>query len=419
MSGKAKFVFGTYIAAALVVLSVCCAIGYSRLTDYRRAAAYSSRASFETTVKAVDSMGSALKKSLYATDGGMCSSLCGQVYASASAAEAALLSLPFATQELENLAGFLNLAGDYAYSLAPVVSEEGFTQEQQEQMESFSQQAGDFAALLRQLQMDLNNGLVLLDSREQRLQNVGEPDEGKISAALLEYETGFDGSAFEYDGKYTLKDEPEAGELSEEEAKELAATVAGVESRELKEEYSYSGTDGRRCYSAGDMIICVSSRGLESIGQSRLVNSGRLSTEKARQRAEEFLSKLGLEEMALISYSDTGTVASFNFAQVQDDALRLDSGVKVSVALDDGSIYAYNGEDYSYETAELSWNTDEKTAAQQLPESVSSEGVRRVTIQSEGGREIPCYEFSCLNAQGENLKIYVDAQTGKQCRIDI
>lgn len=419
MSGKAKFVFGTYIATALVVLSVCCAIGYSRLTDYRRAAAYSSRASFETTVKAVDSMGSALKKSLYATDGGMCSSLCGQVYASASAAEAALLSLPFATQEMENLAGFLNLAGDYAYSLAPVVSEEGFTQEQQEQMESFSQQAGDFAALLRQLQMDLNNGLVLLDSREQRLQNVGEPDEGKISAALLEYETGFDGSAFEYDGKYTLKDEPEAGELSEEEAKELAATVAGVESRELKEEYSYSGTDGRRCYSAGDMIICVSSRGLESIGQSRLVSSGRLSTEKARQRAEEFLSKLGLEEMALISYSDTGTVASFNFAQVQDDALRLDSGVKVSVALDDGSIYAYNGEDYSYETAELSWNTDEKTAAQQLPESVSSEGVRRVTIQSEGGREIPCYEFSCLNAQGENLKIYVDAQTGKQCRIDI
>lgn len=419
MSGKAKFIFGTYIAAALVVLSVCCAIGYSRLTDYRRAAAYSSRASFETTVKAVDSMGSALKKSLYATDGGMCSSLCGQVYASASAAEAALLSLPFATQELENLAGFLNLAGDYAYSLAPVVSEEGFTQEQQEQMESFSQQAGDFAALLRQLQMDLNNGLVLLDSREQRLQNVGEPDEGKISAALLEYETGFDGSAFEYDGKYTLKDEPEAGELSEEEAKELAATVAGVESRELKEEYSYSGTDGRRCYSAGDMIICVSSRGLESIGQSRLASSGRLSTEKARQRAEEFLSKLGLEEMALISYSDTGTVASFNFAQVQDDALRLDSGVKVSVALDDGSIYAYNGEDYSYETAELSWNTDEKTAAQQLPESVSSEGVRRVTIQSEGGREIPCYEFSCLNAQGENLKIYVDAQTGKQCRIDI
>ena len=87
MSQKAKFIFGTYIVAALVALSLCCAIGYSRLTDYRRAAAYSSRAAFETTVKAVDSMGAAMKKSLYATDGGLCSSLCGQVYASASAAE--------------------------------------------------------------------------------------------------------------------------------------------------------------------------------------------------------------------------------------------------------------------------------------------------------------------------------------------
>ncbi|MEI3101488.1 MAG: hypothetical protein V8T45_06765 [Oscillospiraceae bacterium] len=192
---KAKFIFGTYITTTLVVLSVCCAIGYSHLTHYRRAAAYSSRAAFETTVKSVDSMGSALKKSLYATDGGMCSSLCGQVYAAASAAEASMMSLPFATQELENLACFLNLVGDYAYSLAPTAAEGGLSQEQLEQLESFSRQAVDFASLLRQLQMDLNNGLVLLDSREERLQNVGESGQGKVGAALLEYESGFDGSS--------------------------------------------------------------------------------------------------------------------------------------------------------------------------------------------------------------------------------
>lgn len=419
MSRKAKFIFGTYIVAALVTLSLCCAISYSRLADYRRAAAYSSRAAFETTVKAVDSMGAALKKSLYATDGGLCSSLCGQVYAGASAAEAAMLSLPFETQELENLASFLNLAGDYAYSLAPGAAEEGFSQEQLEQLESLSRQAVDFAALLRQLQMDLNNGLMLLDSREELLQNVGEPEGQKLSAALLDYESGFDGGAFEYDGKYSLKEEQQAGDLSEEQAMELAAQAAGVDIMELKEEYSYSGADGRRCYSAGDLMICVSSRGLESMGRSRLVSSGRLSTEKARQKAEEFLSGLGLEEMALVSYSDSGTIASFNFAQVQEEALRLGSGVKVSVALDDGSIYAYNAENYSYDTAELSWNTDEETAARQLPENVSSEGVRRVTIESDGGRELPCYEFSCLNSQGESLKIYVNADTGKQCRIDM
>ena len=72
-----------------------------------------------------------------------------------------------------------------------------------------------------------------------------------------------------------------------------------------------------------------------------------------------------------------------------------------------------------YEAAELNWDTDEEEAAAQLPENVSSEGVRRVTIRSAGDRELPCYEFSCINSEGENLKIYVDAQSGKQCRIDI
>ena len=42
-----------------------------------------------------------------------------------------------------------------------------------------------------------------------------------------------------------------------------------------------------------------------------------------------------------------------------------------------------------------------------------------MTIESEGGRELPCYEFSCVGSQGESLTIYVNAETGKQCRIDI
>lgn len=419
MSKKARFIAGTYVVAALVTLSLLCAIGYSRLTDYRRVAAYGARASFETTVKAVDNMGAALQKSLYATDGGLCSSICGEVFANAAAAEAALLSLPFATQELENLSGFLNRTGDYAYSLSRQAAAEGFNQEQQQRLAELSRQAGDFSALLRQLQTDLNNGLLLLDSREKRLENVGMDENGKLSAALLDYEAGLEPGDFEYDGRYGAAVQAASGELTEEDTKALAARVAGVEPRELKEEYSYSGPEGRRCYSAGELIICVSSRGLESIGQSRLVSTGKISTDKARQIATDFLQQLELEEMALVSYSDSGTVASFNFVQTQDEALRLDNGVRVSVALDDGSIYGYNGEKYSYEPTQVSWNASEEQARGQLPENVSSEGVRRVIIRSAGGREQPCYEFSCLNGDGQSLKIYVSGESGKQCRIDI
>ena len=419
MSKKMKQILAIYTVAALVTLSLLCAIGYAHLTQLRRTAAYASRASFEAMVRSVDAMGTALQKSLYATDGGLCGSLCGEISASASAAEASLSALPFDTQELEQVSGFVNRAGDYAYSLAPQAGEEGFTPEQQQQLADFAAQAGDFAALLRDLQTEVNNGLLTLDSREQRLQNVGREEEKLLSAALLDYRLGYDGEELNYDGKYTAKEQQPAGDLSPEQAKELAARAAGVEPRELKEEYDYTGPDGRRCYSAGEVMLCVSSRGLESLAQTRLVSESSISLEQARQAAVKFLEQLELEELALVSYNDSGTVASFNFAQTQDEALRLDSGVKVSVALDDGSIYAYNAVNYSTHSAQVSWNVGEEEARTRLPENVSCEGSRKVILRSAGERDLPCYAFNCVDSQGQGLTIYVNADTGKQCRIDL
>ena len=419
MSKKMKQILAIYTVAALVTLSLLCAIGYAHLTQLRRTAAYASRASFEAMVRSVDAMGTALQKSLYATDGGLCGSLCGEISASASAAEASLSALPFDTQELEQVSGFVNRAGDYAYSISPQAGEEGFTPEQQQQLADFAAQAGDFAALLRDLQTEVNNGLLTLDSREQRLQNVGREEEKLLSAALLDYRLGYDGEELNYDGKYTAKEQQPAGDLSPEQAKELAARAAGVEPRELKEEYDYTGPDGRRCYSAGEVMLCVSSRGLESLVQTRLVSESSISLEQARQAAVKFLEQLELEELALVSYNDSGTVASFNFAQTQDEALRLDSGVKVSVALDDGSIYAYNAVNYSTHSAQVSWNVGEEEARTRLPENVSCEGSRKVILRSAGERDLPCYAFNCVDSQGQGLTIYVNADTGKQCRIDI
>ena len=419
MSKKMKQILAIYTVAALVTLSMLCAIGYAHLTQLRRTAAYASRASFEAMVRSVDAMGAALQKSLYATDGGLCGSLCGEISASASAAEASLSALPFDTQELEQVSGFVNRAGDYAYSISPQAGEEGFTPEQQQQLADFAAQAGDFAALLRDLQTEVNNGLLTLDSREQRLQNVGREEEKLLSAALLDYRLGYDGEELNYDGKYTAKEQQPAGDLSPEQAKELAALAAGVEPRELKEEYDYTGPDGRRCYSAGEVMLCVSSRGLESLAQTRLVSESSISLEQARQAAVKFLEQLELEELALVSYNDSGTVASFNFAQTQDEALRLDSGVKVSVALDDGSIYAYNAVNYSTQSAQVSWNVGEEEARTRLPENVSCEGSRKVILRSAGERDLPCYAFNCVDSQGQGLTIYVNADTGKQCRIDI
>lgn len=415
MPSKFKSLVIIYALAALAALGGVTAVSYSRLQLYRTAADYSSARAFDETVAAVGELSLALKKLQYATDDVLGRSICSNAYAEAMSAEASLSVLPFSTHELEKLSAFLNTAGDYTASLL-AQNEDELSAEQKQQVQQLSEAAEDFAARLTQLQSEVNNGSLLMDTLEDM---GGSGGEEMLSARLLGYEQEFESpEEFVYDGKYSLSEESAAGDLSEEEAKALAAKAAGVEERELKDEYSYEGTDLRRCYSAGDLKLCVSSRGLESMSQSRLVASGGVSEEDARAAAESFLSELGYENLGLSRENISDTMAVYRFAPDDDGALREDDYISVSVALDDGSIYAFDATRYRAEVPELKWNIDAAAAAKTLPEGLEPENVRRVVIKSPGGRYLPCFEQSCTAEDGGSLRIYVNAETGRQCKIE-
>ncbi len=420
MNRKAKRLVLIYTAAALVSLSLLSAVVYSRLEDSRRASAYSARRAFEETVRAVDALSLSLEKSVYASDGGMSSGVCMETYASAQAAEAALSTLPFSTQQLEQTAAFLNTAGDYAYSLCAAVSREGFNEEQVRQLTALSASATSYAALLRELQSGVNNGLTLIDTLEQPLQNVGGDETPKLSAAMLDYEGGLaKAEPLDYDGKYCARESRGGGELSKEEAMELAAAAAGVESRALKEEYQYQGEDGRRCYSAGELLICVSSRGLESMAQSRLIGQGRITADRAAQIAADYLEKQGFTGLTESFRAEGSGLARFRFSRQQEDAVALDDYVSVSVALDDGSIYTLNALNYCGEESEVQWAVEEPQARDSLTENLEPLSVRRVIIKSAGGRDMACYEYRCAGIEGRAVTVYVDAADGSQRRIEL
>ena len=413
MSAKAKQLIIIYTAAALVTLSVLSAVLYSKLAVYRLTALYSSSGAFETTVSAVDGLSRSLKKSLYVTDATLGRSICTQAYANALAAEAALSALPFSTQELEQLSGFLNRAGDYAKSLG-AQSGDKLSDEQKQQLKAMSDTAAEFSARLRDMQGRVNSGELIMDSREEQLQNIGIEDTGKLSAA--DFTAPED---FHYDGQYSTRPEKERGKLSEEQARALAAEAVGMEPRELKDEYGYEGEDGRRCYSAGNVLLCVSSRGLESLSQSRLVGSGSISAEQAEEIAQDFLKARGYDSLSLSERGGNGSVASFRFVPVHDGALRIDDSISVSVALDDGSIYSYDATRYSDDAPEIDWSCDEETARGSLPDNVSVSGSRKVIVQRPGGEYMACYEFDCTGSEGESLRIYADGSDGRQCRIQL
>ena len=108
---------------------------------------------------------------------------------------------------------------------------------------------------------------------------------------------------------------------------------------------------------------------------------------------------------------------SLRYCASQDGADCPENCVRLAVALDDGSIYSYNAEDYCSEKAAVSWSVDEESARQALPEGLSVRETRKLICKSEGLRDVPCYAFFCEDGEGANVSVYVSAETGRQFRI--
>ena len=75
-------------------------------------------------------------------------------------------------------------------------------------------------------------------------------------------------------------------------------------------------------------------------------------------------------------------------------------------------------EDDSEAEAELVWNVDETKAMSALPEDAAVESSRKLIIKAPGGDYMACWEFVCGFREDEAMCIYVDAESGKQCKIE-
>ena len=417
MPRKYKIVLTTYVTAALLALGLWGWAGWHGLAGYERAARYGASRAFEETIVSVDRLSQALKKSPYAFDGGMKSRLCSEIYASAQAAEAAMSTLPFSTQELEQLSGFLNRAGDYAYTLGGRNVSAGFEGEEAELLQQLSDRAEDFSRTLRELQGHFHGGELRMDSRQQSLSNVSDDDTPWLSDSLLAYEQGLSPLELSYDGQYGGQEKKSRGNLSEEEMKEQAAAYAGVSPAKLRAEYAYEGADGRRCYSAGELLVCVSPAGVQTMGQSRLVSEQKLSLEQAEEKAGQWLEERGYEGLELVQTQENGAIARMSYAAVQEGVLYPENQVQIAIAMDDGSVYSFNAEDYSPEKAELSWKLSLQEAAAKLPASLTVQDSRPLIRRSAGGEPVAMYELFCMDKNGKRIIVYLDGKNGNQREI--
>lgn len=408
----------TYLAAAVVALGAYTAVHFGMEGSYRRTAEYGYAHAFEEVVGSVSALSDSLHRASYASGAELSGQLCADIYGSCLAAEMTMAVLPFSTQELEQTAAFIGIAGDYARGSLRTSAQSGFDNAARRNFASLYKTAAALTQELSELRDEINDGEVLLDEPENVFADSGD----RLSASMLGIEDGVGATELDgYDGKYA-KTAQSTGKkpIAQSEAKAIAAEFFGLDKDKLEAEYS--AENGTVCFAFNGGSVCVDAEGnVLSLSSERSV-AGDMESSELESIARDFLTAHGFGEMYLASSERYGSVQTMKFECVENGVRGIDDSVRISVAGDYGDIYAFDAAAHiknhgTYPKAAAA--VSETAARTAIPETLSVSNAQLCYAPTESGGAVLCYGFDCAGSGGERVFVLVDAQTGRQFDIEI
>ena len=434
MKKKTASIIIAFLSVALIITGLFAWKESADGMGHLRAGESYGSAAMGELASSLGSMDEAMRASCYATNAPLFSQLCAKAAANAAGAVSALSAMPYSTQELEKLSGYLNSAGDWALYLSREGAEGRLPDEEtRKQLGEISDAVSDIAQSVMQLGTQYSDGALVLDSyaacADDGETNTVGCELRRIDSELDEF------PELEYDGKYSAsalsvsaKSLEGAENVTESKAKAIAADFLGVPQSELESigraacdlpcwSFSYEGETG------DFRMISVSEQGGQvlSVTGSRRVRAAELGMDEAREIAQDFLERAGVDVTEPVSETEDGGLAAFVFAGSADGVMYPADTVSVSIALDSGEVCAYDATEYILNHTERDLGEPAITAEQAaaaLPGSLTALSSKLTAAVTEGGSERLCYVFACEAEDETPVTVYIDAKTGVQTKIE-
>lgn len=366
-----------------------------------------------------------LEKSRYIGTPAQLARLSARVWRESGSAKEALGALPTGELRLETAYRFLSQAGDYAMSVSGrVLAGEALTEQERRNAKALEATA----VSLRDYVDD-----ALWKYRTGRLspRRLMEADAGSAAVAagfenLDETVAGY--PTLIYDGPFSdhlLNRAPSmtrgAAAVSEAQARQVAANALAMSPEELERQDDENSAMPSYVFCVRDVCVGVTKAGgyVTYLTDGRELGEERLRQDAIFQRAEQFLTGLGMKDLRATYYEKIDGVCTINYAATQDGAILYTDLVKVGVALDDGSIVYYDGRGYLMNHKERALEQPALTARQAM-ESVSPvlsvASNRLALIPTPGQNEVLTYEFTAspIDDPSQQVLVYVNAATGAE-----
>ena len=392
----------------------------TRAKRYRTTLLYSHEKAYSELLESLSNLDAALQKIRYTASPSTVSTLSAQIWRQSECAKSALSLLPPSKSGLEKTQTFIARTGDYAYSLLRAASRgQAVSSEQKEVLASLSAAAQGLTEELSLLKARLDTGAAAY-----------EPSPGQGGAALAD---GFSAVEQEfpeyatliYDGPFSQHLEKEKAAMldgkapvGEDEALASAAAFCGLPQERLS--LTYQGGDSIECYSfSSDSGVSVDVARLGGMvyrmSDPRPVLSASLTPEQAVERALSFLNRQGYGSMTENYYTRFADILTIDFCAVQNGIPLYPDLVKVSVALDDGSIVAFESRGYLMSHRERTLpapKVSEAEARARVDAGLTILKSRLAVIPTDWKSELLCHEFICQTPDGMHVIAYINAETG-------
>ena len=369
-----------------------------------------------------------LYKCMYAGSDEMLMDIASKLWRSSSSAKESLSEITDGNTEVSGVYKFLSQVGEYTLSLNnKIAAGKTLTKEETENLRKLKGYSQKLSQTVNYLIDEEESGGLDFEQVKSTLQSDGEEklylgnELNDTNQVLEDYPTLiYDGPFSDHIANKKSVMIEKSEKISQQEAMKKAADFLGVGEDKL---YFSGKTDSNLStynFYTADTSVSVTQKGgfVSFVLSTRAVGEGKLEPEKAIEKAREYLGKKGYKSIKDSYYSITDGVCTVNFAYYEGGVTYYTDLIKVSVALDNGEIIAFDATGYlmnhTKRTLPENIKYTLKSGEKLIKEGLTVISSKKAYIPTEWETEEFTYEYRCKDENSQEVLIYIDPVTGAE-----
>ena len=420
----------SFLCAVTLTLGVWGTVNAVALKSAQRSILQSNERALTQLGTNLDDIALNLQKSMYVRGGDKLSEISSDLWRSSVSAKESLSEITDGNTEISAVYKFLSQVGEYSlYVNKQVALGNTYNSEQSENLGKLLAYSKNLSSRINHLIQQEEDGLLSFEEVKTTLQRK-DTESMYLSSGLNDANQSLgDYPTLIYDGPFSDHIQNKKSKLlegkkqiTEEEARERAAKFLGLKGEQIAFLSKTDSNLSTYTFYNGDYTIAVSQKGgvITYMLSSFYANEIKLSPQEAVKKATEYLKGKGYTKVKDSYYSTTDGICTVNFAYFEDGITYYTDLIKVSVALDDGKITAFDATGYIMNHVVRALPENIKytpiQAKRLLKKDLEIISYKKAFIPTEWETEDYVYEYRCVNINDKSQEalVYIDPVTGSE-----